>query len=747
LPRPPTYAPPPSCILVRFSEECPESIVATTIDRLNGHMGLGLVATDVAGEHGNAERQRCIGLSATDAALRREAEQIHLQKAIVDPTQIGGLTSIRENFVVAAGGMVDFIDAEASPLEFFTTAEIHLLVHSLFDSVRLLDEKNDDRRSSTRGDIYLTKKNTVKSSALSEAIDSYQKTKSSGSTFTADGMDYVDSPYLHEQMKKLNLIDVVTPLHLARERDGVMQLMLKPSPWRTGGIDESIMPIYRYYGSQCAYYFAWMDCYTRCLMFPGAAGLGVYAYRTTVLQVSVDDCPYTPFFGLLMFLWGVFFLRYWERYEKRYAWMWGTYATSETFIEIETRANFKGTPRISPVTGAVQMHYPAWRRRLKQVVSGLITSCLLCVAFFWIICSLNLQGYVNPAHDRNRWPEDDDHIFHIPYLADLAQPGELLDCNTHYGLIPVVIHALVIAVFNMTYRSIAIHLTEWENHETDEHFENSLILKRFCFEAFDAFLPLLYLAFYEFDVAKLRGELVSLFNVDMLRRLTLECLVPMLLHTIRRRGEEKKTKNEVGLSKKFDDLDGVAQYNKDGRSVLLTADDVLDQAELDEYEIFDDYLEMVIQLGYICIFASVYPLAAALASLSCFVEIRTDAIKISHVTRKPVPARVASIGIWNQLISVIIWFSCLTNCLIVCFSTDQLAQWMPSMELNRDDWDSVANSARGEHVVRFMFVLEHAILLLGILLYSAIPSTPADVAAGIKHRAYVRSQVARQRRK
>ena len=49
----------------------------------------------------------------------------------------------------------------------------------------------------------------------------------------------------------------------------------------------------------------------------------------------------------------------------------------------------------------------------------------------------------------------------------------------------------------------------------------------------------------------------------------------------------------------------------------------------------DEYSEMVIQFGYITIFAAVFPIAPLLAALNNMVEIRTDALKMLTANNRP----------------------------------------------------------------------------------------------------------------
>ena len=50
------------------------------------------------------------------------------------------------------------------------------------------------------------------------------------------------------------------------------------------------------------------------------------------------------------------------------------------------------------------------------------------------------------------------------------------------------------------------------SHRTEENYQNSLVIKRVIFEAFDCYLALFYIAFYRLDVVALRAELIGLFS-------------------------------------------------------------------------------------------------------------------------------------------------------------------------------------------------------------------------------------------
>lgn len=720
-------------LLFRFTSKADSGLIEAVKERLKG-AGLLIVTTDTT-----SDGQILLGLSTTQKDIEREAELVKLVKpttsALVGfaPAPVEGGTlrnnAVHEHFTVAGReNFVRFPDTypkdvdpitEYDSFGLFTSADRAMLVWSILDSVHVLPadklSSNLSRKLDELGVPYLHSRHYYYENLKSMGF-------SKGNIKIAGGDDRErSSQSLRHVLQDSGLVDVVSPSHIPHIQNKIVKETLNV---RTGA---PLTAMRDYYGEEITFYFAWMMHFSTWLIFPGLLGLTIFTMRL-YRGDTVDTCDLTPFHGLGTFLWGVLFLRYWEREEARLSYAWGTYGDSLAKKKYGARPEFEGELKPSPVTGALEKYYSPTKRRLKYVVSALLSSILLAGAGFVMILSLNLQGYVRPRDDRGRWGQDHDHPFYYPMLATFADEGNIFDAASHWKwFLPVVIHVLVVMAMNELYRRVAEKLTDWENHESKIGHENSLIIKRFLFEAFDAYVILLYLAFFEKDITKLRGELVSVFNVDTFRRLLVECALPLVMQRL-----GKDTDYHAKMSKKTDGSDA----SDAGKSTRLTVESCRD-----EYEQFDDYLEMLIELGYVTLFASAYPLAAFIAIFANFVEYRADAWKLSRVCLRPRAIRTDSIGTWKLLMKVIIWGSALTNCLIFCFTSRQMLQWMPgAFSYDETTGHKSFVAGKGWYVVLTMFGIERALLVFGLLILLIVPSVPEDVAQLEERRQFVREQ-------
>lgn len=64
-------------------------------------------------------------------------------------------------------------------------------------------------------------------------------------------------------------------------------------------------------------------------------------------------------------------------------------------------------------------------------------------------------------------------------------------------------------------------------------------------------------------------------------------------------------------------------------------------------DLYDDYLEIVVQFGYIIFLSALFPMAAFFSLLNNLLEIRTDAFKLCMIYQRPFSQRVKDIGHWQ----------------------------------------------------------------------------------------------------
>ncbi|EJF64021.1 hypothetical protein DICSQDRAFT_100582 [Dichomitus squalens LYAD-421 SS1] len=115
----------------------------------------------------------------------------------------------------------------------------------------------------------------------------------------------------------------------------------------------------------------------------------------------------------------------------------------------------------------------------------------------------------------------------------------------------------------------------------------------------------------------------------------------------------------------------------EGQSAHSEAEQLADQEErefmdrvkrevaLPAYDLFTDYSEMVTQFGYVSLWSTIWPLAPVMSLINNWLELRSDAFKITVHVRRPIPTRTDTIGPWLNTLEFLTWLSALTNSALV----------------------------------------------------------------------------------
>jgi len=288
-----------------------------------------------------------------------------------------------------------------------------------------------------------------------------------------------------------------------------------------------------------------------------------------------------------------------------------------------------------------------------------------------MVVFLNLTAVVNPNTHGG--------LFYIEPLAKHCLPGKLLDPEGNIAIAVGIVQAIVTMFMNKIFREVAVYATDRENHRTESDYNNSLIMKRFVFEFCDFFLYLLYIGLYTLNIRLLRTNLATLFMIDEIRRVLTETLIPYIMQN-RQKLEKKAKKGLEKAKEKANKLSNKGQAKEEKKEQEETlanknTQEYVDQKEMeeiekDEYEIFDDYLEMIITFGYITLFASAFPLAATISVVFIYFEARSDIFKLEKTLKRPHVIKTVSIGSWQLVLEVMAFMSIFTNIVLFAYASD-----------------------------------------------------------------------------
>ncbi|XP_038673116.1 anoctamin-7-like [Scyliorhinus canicula] len=447
-----------------------------------------------------------------------------------------------------------------------------------------------------------------------------------------------------------------------------------------------------YFGEKIAFYFTWIGFYTGWLLPAAIVGTIVFFVGISLMVTDIPvkeiceqgsnytmcplctNCEFwklssicslfkvsklfdhggTVFFSAFMSLWAVTFLEFWKRKSATMAYKWDCFNFDET--EERPSAEFAAVaPMVmkNPITGVEEPYFPEKDRIQRVIASSMVVLLLVVVVLIFLISVILYRTIIGIL------------IYKTGNSIAMATAPRIASITGS------IVNLLFILLMAKVYTSLAHFLTKWEMHRTQSQYEDALIFKVFVFQFVNFYSSPIYIAFFKGRFVGYPGHYGSLFGIrnegcgngGCLIELAQELLVIMVGKQI------INNIQEVVIPK----LKFWWQKHKDEENCISIHHSWEKDNELLEYEgLFDEYLEMVLQFGFITIFVAACPLAPLFALLNNWVEIRLDAHKFVCEYRRPVAERAQGIGIWLNILETITTIAVMSNAFLIAFTSDFL---------------------------------------------------------------------------
>ena len=448
------------------------------------------------------------------------------------------------------------------------------------------------------------------------------------------------------QLRKKRLIKDIFAVHLKDDKTVLMKSWVLNIFGR-----QPIYAIKEYFGLEIATYFSWMGFYTTSLLFPSLVGLTLKMFDN---QDQGPAISWVSVIGVAInFLWAAFFLVTWNSLndylqpaKKKY----------ETDLKVR-RTSF------SPKVKILQRH--------KQLISAFITALVLLLVVGTSYGILKLGSTTKET------------LKNYAYLPKII--------IKIMKLIPEILLSVCMIGFNIMYSKIARQLTSWENYQFVSTHEQALMSKLIVFRLFNAFHTLIHIAFVLGDLVLLQTRLVNLLIVQQIRTNVgevlgsdlrvklLQVLVSLAVCSFLSDGYVVSMHKLLGaMFVAVGVYFGKMIFLKDVKIPKIMklvfkekkkkeyAGQVEKESEMREFEsTFLDYLEMLIQFGYIFLFFPVYPLGSTFALVNNLVEIHTDAFRLVKFSKRPFPAFKSPSNFWWYAFSLMTLCGVVTNTQII----------------------------------------------------------------------------------
>uniref|UniRef100_A0A4W3KAS3 Anoctamin n=1 Tax=Callorhinchus milii TaxID=7868 RepID=A0A4W3KAS3_CALMI len=478
--------------------------------------------------------------------------------------------------------------------------------------------------------------------------------------------------------------------------------------WASYGMFYKYQPldlIRKYFGEKIGLYFAWLGVYTQLLIPASTVGVIVFLYGCATVDENIPsmemcdhrsnitmcplcdqtcsywklsttcatarashlfDNPATVFFSIFMALWAAMFLEHWKRCQMRLNYKWDLTGFEEEEVSDHPRPEYEAkilskVLKKESKNKETEKEKLTWKDRSPAYLTNIVGILFMIGLTFAIVFGVILYRISTAAAMA---------VSSDPYTKD--------NVRVIVTATAVIINLVVILILDEVYGSIARWLTQIEVPKTDKSFEERLIFKAFLLKFVNAYTPIFYVAFFKGRFTGRPGKYMYIFrSMRMEECAPGGCLMELCIQlSIIMLGKQLIQNNlfEIGIPK----LKKLIRYLKLKREVKLEPDSNYKKPQQYEADynlepfagLTPEYMEMIIQFGFVTLFVASFPLAPLFALLNNVIEIRLDAKKFTTELRRPNAAKAKDIGIWYNILRGIGKLAVIINAFVISFTSD-----------------------------------------------------------------------------
>uniref|UniRef100_A0A8C8EDQ4 Anoctamin n=1 Tax=Otus sunia TaxID=257818 RepID=A0A8C8EDQ4_9STRI len=494
------------------------------------------------------------------------------------------------------------------------------------------------------------------------------------------------------------------PLHDLLLCFSVLQLLCEE--WASYGVFYKYQPIdlvRKYFGEKIGLYFAWLGVYTQMLIPASIVGIIVFLYGCATVDENIPsmemcdqrnnitmcplcdrtcsywkmssacatarashlfDNPATVFFSVFMALWAATFMEHWKRKQMRLNYRWDLTGFEEE--EDHPRAEYEAkvlekSLRKEHKHKETDKEKLTWKDRFPAYLTNFVGIIFMVGLTFAIVFGVIIYRISTAAA-----------------LAISSTPSGRSSVRVTVTATAVIINLVVIIILDEVYGCIARWLTQIEVPKTDKNFEERLIFKAFLLKFVNAYTPIFYVAFFKGRFVGRPGDYVYIFHSFRMEECAPGgCLMELCIQlSIIMLGKQLIQNNlfEIGIPK----MKKFIRYMKLKRRRSLDHEEHMKKKQRYEVDynlepfagLTPEYMEMIIQFGFVTLFVASFPLAPLFALLNNIIEIRLDAKKFVTELRRPVAVRAKDIGIWYNILRGIGKLAVIINAFVISFTSD-----------------------------------------------------------------------------